>query len=273
MAKIFIGTSGWVYPDWIGKLYPFDLPQRKWLEYFGRHFATVEVNSTFYHLMKLETFENWVKAVPDDFVFAVKASRFITHIKRLKDCREPLKLMVRSFSGLGQKLGPILFQLPPRFRADGERLESLLSTVYSLQSTLTPRLHSRSVPGNSKAHSGSEIRLAFEFRDQSWFDESIYQILRKYNAALVIAESGRYWPSEEVITADFVYIRFHGEGGSYASKYTDKDLKSWANRIKKWQKNGLDVYAYFNNDVGGFAVDNARTLISLLYQQVALSQF
>ena len=274
MSNIFIGTSGWTYKDWQGLFYPKDLSQRKWLEYYGRHFKTVEVNSTFYRQMKPETFKNWAETVPQDFVFAVKVSRFITHIKRLKDCREPAKVMIESFSGLGQKLGPVLFQLPPRFKADSERLEDFLVHCSQLI------VHSKRKSMNREPRTVN--RIAFEFRDQSWFDESIYKILRKYNAALVIAESGSFWPSsaeasegkpsEEVITADFVYIRFHGEGGSYASKYTDKELESWANRIRKWRKRGLDVYAYFNNDVAGFAIENAKTLISLIYQQVALSQ-
>ncbi|KKR60932.1 MAG: hypothetical protein UU00_C0024G0009 [Microgenomates group bacterium GW2011_GWC1_40_35] len=238
MSNIFIGTSGWTYKDWQGLFYPKDLSQRKWLEYYGRHFKTVEVNSTFYRQMKPETFKNWAETVPQDFVFAVKVSRFITHIKRL------------------------------------ERLEDFLVHCSQLI------VHSKRKSMNREPRTVN--RIAFEFRDQSWFDESIYKILRKYNAALVIAESGSFWPSsaeasegkpsEEVITADFVYIRFHGEGGSYASKYTDKELKSWANRIRKWRKRGLDVYAYFNNDVAGFAIENAKTLISLIYQQVALSQ-
>ena len=280
MSNIFIGTSGWVYPDWQGKFYPSNLIQKKWLEVYAQNFQTVEINSTFYHSMRPTTFEKWAKAVPSNFIFAVKASRFITHIKRLKDPREPLSRFMEAVLSLDKKLGPALFQMPPRFKADEERLESFLSTVHGLQSTVVGRrkktatqLHSRSVHGSSEAHSGSEIRLAFEFRDLSWFNESIYKILKKYNAALVITESGGYWPSSEVVTADFTYLRFHGEGGSYASKYTDGELNDWVAKIKKWQKAGIGVYAYFNNDVAAFAIENAKTLISLLYQQVALSQF
>src|SRR3989344_8008068 len=212
MAKVYIGTSGWVYSDWKGAFYPQDLPQRKWLEYYGQHFKTVEVNSTFYHQMKPATFENWAKSVPSDFVFSIKGSRFITHIKRLKPDRASIERFIESSKSLGDKLGPILWQLPPRFKEDEERLESFL--VHCSQ--LTVHREKKSVNREPRI----DNRFAFEFRDPSWFDQSIYQILRKHNAALVIAESGGYWPSDEVITADFTYIRFHGEGGSYATSYT-----------------------------------------------------
>ena len=273
MAKVYIGTSGWVYSDWKGAFYPQDLPQRKWLEFYGQQFKTVEVNSTFYHSMRPATFENWAKAVPDNFVFAVKASRFITHVRRLEDIKSSMIQIIEPALRMSKKLGPILFQLPPRFKADGKRLERFLQTASHLR-------------GESSSHlgGGQKLRYAFEFRDPSWFDETIYQVLRKYNAAVVIAESGGYWPSsasssaeatddkeapegkpsEEVITADFTYIRFHGEGGSYATSYTDQELTVWAKKIKKWQEMGIDVYAYFNNDVNAFAVDNAKTLSNLI---------
>ena len=273
MADVYIGTSGWVYSDWQGKFYPDDLPQRKWLEFYGQQFKTVEVNSTFYHSMRTVTFENWAKSVPERFTFALKGSRFITHIKRLKPDPASIEKFIESSISLGDKLGPILWQLPPRFKADKERLERFLQTASHLR-------------GESSSHlgGGQKLRYAFEFRDPSWFDETIYQVLRKYNAAVVIAESGGYWPSsasssaeatddkeapegkpsEEVITADFTYIRFHGEGGSYATSYTDQELTVWAKKIKKWQEMGIDVYAYFNNDVNAFAVDNAKTLSNLI---------
>ena len=265
-----------MYSDWKGAFYPQDLPQRKWLEFYGQQFKTVEVNSTFYHSMRPATFENWAKSVPSDFVFSIKGSRFITHIKRLKPDRASIERFIESSKSLGDKLGPILWQLPPRFKEDEERLESFL--VHCSQ--LTVHREKKSVNREPRI----DNRFAFEFRDPSWFDQSIYQILRKHNAALVIAESGGYWPSsasssaeatddkeapegkpfEEVITADFTYIRFHGEGGSYATSYTDQELTVWSRKIKKWQEMGIDVYAYFNNDVNAFAVDNAKTLSNLL---------
>lgn len=256
MSKVHVGTSGWMYGDWRDLFYPDGLPQRKWLEYFGQHFKTVEVNSTFYHQMKPATFENWAKIVPLDFVFSIKGSRFITHIKRLRADRASVNQFIESAKNLGNKLGPILWQMPPRFKADKKRLEKFLVDCSSLivQGDKT----------NNDKRSMINYRFAFEFRDASWFEQSIYQILKKYNAALVIAESGGYWPAAEEITADFTYIRFHGEGGSYATSYTDQELESWAKKIKKWQKARVDVYAYFNNDVAGFAVENVRTLVNLI---------
>lgn len=266
MANYYIGTSGWQYGDWsfdyaqdkLNYFYPPKLPKRKWLEYYSGHFKTVEINATFYHQMKPTTFANWARTVPEDFVFAVKASRFITHIRRLKNATGSMNRFIRPTVSLGKKLGPILFQLPPRFKADEKRLGKFLELSTEILG------HKKTSKYSELRTHHSKLKLAFEFRDPSWFSESIYKILRKYNAALVIAESGDHWPSAEVITADFTYLRFHGEGGSYASKYTDEELKVWASKIKKWQKTGFDVYAYFNNDVGAFAVDNAKTLLKLI---------
>jgi uncharacterized protein YecE (DUF72 family) len=255
MSKVYVGTSGWMYGDWRGKFYPEDLTQRKWLEYYSQHFRTVEINATFYRQMRESTFENWAKTTPKDFVFAIKASRFITHIKRLRVSKDSLGVFFESVNQLDNKLGPILFQLPPRFKADAKRLEAFLVLCSQLI------VHSSKTVNRQLT---TDSRMAFEFRDSSWFCESVYQILRKYNAALVIAESCGYWSLKEVITADFTYIRFHGEGGSYASKYTDNELKIWANKIRKWQKSGIEIYAYFNNDVAGFAVENAKSLVDLV---------
>jgi uncharacterized protein YecE (DUF72 family) len=251
MIKARIGTSGWVYPHWQPDFYPADLPQKKWLEYYGQKFDTVEVNSSFYHQVLPKTYENWSQNVPKSFIFALKGSRFITHIKRLKDSKEPLKNFFESAKFLEGKLGPILFQLPPRMKADKERLESFLSTANRLRST--------AVVGSRK----SVVRLAFEFRDQSWFEKEIYKTLGKYNAGLVIADSGGNWPTEEVVTADFVYIRFHGKE-LYSSNYPKKELQGWAAKIKNWCKSSLDVYVYFNNDVLGYAVENAKTMLKLV---------
>lgn len=290
MAKVYIGTSGWMYDDWsfdstqdkLNYFYPPKLPKKKWLEYYSQHFKTVEINATFYHSMKPATFENWAKTVPGGFVFAVKASRFITHIKRLAPSKESLETFFESVSELGNKLGPILFQCPPRWKVDEKRLEDFLVNCSRLTDFDTGSSYSDPV---SEELPRWTSKLAFEFRDPSWFSDSVYKVLAKYNCALVIAESGGYWPSfatseakameakkasagkasEEVITADFTYIRFHGEGGSYATSYTDNELKIWAQKIKKWQRQGIDVYAYFNNDVSAFAIENAKSLINLVH--------
>lgn len=256
MVNTFIGTSGWVYPHWREKFYPEDLPQKKWLSFYADHFKTVEINSTFYHQVRPQTFVNWQKQVGTDFVFSVKANRFITHIKRLKECREALANMCKSLLPL--VTGPaafkhvLLFQLPPRFRFNKDIFQQ-----FSLHLQILLR------KTNEAIKQLSNIRLAFEFRDPSWFCQKCYEILKQINAALVIADSPS-WPLVEEVTADFVYIRFHGRESLYASNYSDRELKDWAQKIKSWQKKGLDVYAYFNNDAMGYAIDNARDLLEFV---------
>ncbi len=241
MAKVYIGTSGYSYPHWSdGVFYPSGLPQSKWLEFYAENFNTVELNVTFYRLPAKKVFEGWYGRTPKDFLFVVKGSRFITHIKRLKNIEEPLNLFFGRASALKEKLGMILWQLPPSLKEDTKRLEQFLKLL--------------------KAQSKS--RYTFEFRNQSWFTEEIYKILKKYNAALCIADSPSF-PKEEVVTADFVYVRFHGGTELYGSNYSDKELSNWAQKIKKWTKQNLDVYCYFNNDAYGYAIANAKTLINL----------
>lgn len=243
MAKIYIGTSGFTYQHWRGIFYPQELSQTKWLEFYTQHFQTVEINASFYHQMSKKVYEGWAKRTPQDFVFGVKGSRFITHIKRLKDCHEPLRNFFGSVSGLGEKLGVVLWQLPPRWGADEKRLASFLSMIDNLRF--------------------KNIRHAFEFRDKSWLSPSIYSVLKDYNVALVIQDSP-YWPTAEIITADFTYLRFHGRESLYGSCYNKEELKDWAEKIRTWQKANLTVYAFFNNDAHGYAVRNAKELKELL---------
>lgn len=240
MASVFIGTSGFSYSHWQGIFYPQDLKQKDWLRYYAQHFDTVEINATFYHQMRPQTFTKWRKTVGLEFVFSIKGSRFITHIKRLKDCKEPLgKLMVgiRALRTIPYEV--VLFQLPPRWPANEERLKDFVKIL--------PK----------------DFRFAFEFRDKSWLCKEVYKILKEANCALVIQDSP-YWPTEEVITADFTYLRFHGSKRLYSSNYSDEELKNWAKKIKKWLKEGLDVYCYFNNDAMGYAIENAKTLKELV---------
>lgn len=249
MGKVFIGTSGWQYFHWKGKFYPQDLPQRQWLSFYAKYFDTVEVNATFYHQMRPQTFGNWREIVGPDFVFSIKGSRFITHIKRLKDCREPVERFFEASSQLTTHPRPttrnppsphvILWQLPPGMKADLERLNKFLKIL--------PKT----------------FRQAFEFRDKSWLAPSIYSILKDGNCALVIQDSP-FWPKAEVVTTDFVYLRFHGRESLYASCYSKDELDEWARKMKQWLKQGLDVYVYFNNDAEGYAIENAKTLKELL---------
>jgi uncharacterized protein YecE (DUF72 family) len=236
--KIYIGTSGWSYPSWYDIFYPPDIASNKLLEYYSKTFKTVEINSSFYHSIQPSVYKNWYNETPKDFIFSIKASRYITHTKKLKDAKESWQTFEKSFQNLKEKIGVILFQLPPNFKKDFERLESFLKIL--------PK----------------KYRYTFEFRNESWFDEEIYSLLKKFNCALCVASTPNY-PLVEKITADFVYLRLHGSKILYASEYTIKELKQWAKKIKDWQGQGMDCYIYFDNDYEARAVEDAKELIAL----------
>jgi uncharacterized protein YecE (DUF72 family) len=235
MGEIHIGTSGWHYEHWEGPFYPDTVAKRDYLAYYIKHLSTVEVNNTFYQLPEEGTLINWRDTVPEDFVFAVKASRYITHMKKLKDPQEPVTTFLGRIDALGDNLGPILFQLPPRWYFNRERLASFLEVLPSGQ------------------------RYAFELRDPDWLNEQAYQILAEHNAALCIYDfKGRQAPKK--VTADFVYVRLHGPNGAYQGKYSAEALTGWAEDMSRWQHQGKDVYCYFDNDQAGYAVQNALEL-------------
>lgn len=234
-AKYYIGTSGWVYPHWRGAFYPHDLPQTKWLGFYAQHFDTVELNNTFYHLPKEKTFDNWHTKAPESFRYAVKASRFITHIKKLNDVGEPLQSFLDRACRLKEKLGPILYQLPPSMHRNDERLEGFLS--------LLPQ----------------GINHTIEFRHESWLDDKVFDILRRYKTGLCVFDMPGF-QCPLIATASFAYIRFHGSSGLYSSCYSDDEMESWAGRIIDVAKKLDVVYIYFNNDAEGFAIRNAQTL-------------
>ncbi len=239
MAKVWIGTSGFFYSHWgKGVFYPQGLPQTKWFEYYCQHFGTVELNVSFYRLPKKETFVNWRKRAGKNFVFSVKGSRYITHIKRLKDCQEPVKRFFRNAKEIRNNNDIVLWQFPPRLKANPERLAQFLKIL--------PK----------------DWRYAFEFRDESWLTNEVYKILRRYKAAIVFQDNPG-WPIANKITTDFVYLRFHGRTRLYSSCYTENELKDWAKKIRGWRKRGLASYAFFNNDALGYAVENAQTLKKL----------
>jgi len=243
--KTFVGTSGYNYPHWSdGVFYPTGLPERKWLEHYTSFFNTVELNVSFYRLPKKSIFEGWRKRTPENFTFVVKGSRFITHIKKLKDCEEPLRLFFNNVEGLKDKLGVVLWQLPPNLKINQEKLEAFCKSI-------------------SRLRVSRSTRHAFEFRHPSWFSEDIYGILRKYGFSLCIAHSDR-WPCQEVATSDFVYFRFHGGENLYSSNYSEEELRDWASKVKHWMAKRKDIYAYFNNDAHGFAVRNALRFKELL---------
>lgn len=233
---IYVGTSGWQYDWWRGPFYPERLPKTRWLAHFSQRFPTVEVNNSFYRLPSEETFARWRAESAEAFVFALKASRFITHIKRLRDCREPVRLLWSRAQALGPKLGPILFQFPPRFPADPARLRAFLEVL------------------------PAGMRAAFEFRDPSWETGETYEILEEAGAAYVLADRPGARVAE-VITANWSYVRFH-QGSLWSPHYGREKLDRWATRIQKLP--AKDIYVYFNNDAEAAAVRDARTLTTIL---------
>ena len=243
MPKIFIGTSGYIYPHWEGIFYPENWPKTKKLEYYCQYFDTVELNNTFYRLPGEKAFEGWYKRTPKNFIFAVKVSRFITHVKKLVDCKEPWRIFLKRALILREKLGPLLFQFPPFLKADSKKLKDFGKIVLKE----APKV----------------LRFAFEFRNESWCNEKIYQILKRFNFAWVVVDSPS-WPKVYQVTADFVYVRMHGSKILFGSKYTKKELENLAKKIKEWKKQNLDVYVYFNNDAHGYAIENAKELLKIL---------
>ena len=257
MAKLFIGTSGWIYKDWEGIFYPQDLPSKDKLKYFSQYFKTTEVNYSFYHLPRPKTYQNWHSQTPKDFIFSVKASRFITHIKRLKGIGEAWRSFLKNALNLKEKLGPILFQFPPSFQASPENIKRLEKFLSILRGRTSIKI------SISRGSTSKNLRYAFEFRHPSWCDKKIYNLLKRFKAAWVIADSSQY-PKSEAITADFIYMRMHGSQVLFGSKYTKKELKELTRKIKKWLSLKKDVYIYFNNDAYGYAVQNAQELLKLL---------
>jgi uncharacterized protein YecE (DUF72 family) len=236
--KIHIGTSGWHYDDWIGFFYPEGMVARDYLKHYTKTFKTVEINNTFYQLPQKSTVKDWGDIVPKEFSFAPKASRYITHMKKLKDPEQSTKKFFDSLTPIKKNTGPILFQLPPRFKYNHERLEQFLESL--------PNDH----------------RYAFEFRDEDWFNDKSVELLKKYNAAFCIYYIGdRESPKE--LTADFSYIRYHGPDGLGQGYYSEDNLKKFADEINTFVEQGCEIYAYFNNDNGGNAPQNAQSLLSM----------
>jgi uncharacterized protein YecE (DUF72 family) len=235
---LYVGTSGWQYPHWRRVFYPERLPRRSWLPYFAERFQTVEVNNTFYNLPEKPVFEHWRKSSPPDFVFALKMSRFLTHLKRLHDPEEPVDRFMERARRLGPKLGPILLQLPPRFPVNIERLSLTLAQF--------PR----------------SARVAVEFRDESWFTDETRALLERHRAALCLADSPRR-KQPAWRTAPWGFVRFHDGAGAHAPGYERDVLRRWVERIAETWPSRDDVYVYFNNDARGYAIRDAVTFAEL----------
>ncbi len=234
-GSLRVGTSGYQYAHWKNVFYPPDVPVKRWFEHYAAHFDTVEINNTFYNLPAASTFASWRRRAPRRFLYALKFSRYGSHMKRLRDPEEPLARFLERAALLGEHLGPILVQLPPHWRADPMRLDAFLDAA--------PRAY----------------RWTIEFRDPSWLCAEVYAVLRRRRAALCIHDLLPNHPRE--VTAPWVYLRFHGV--RYRGSYSRASLRAEAREIARWRAAGLDVYAYFNNDVGGHAVVNAKTLREL----------
>jgi uncharacterized protein YecE (DUF72 family) len=240
MAEILVGTSGWHYASWKGPFFPKDLKLKDQLAYYATQFRTTELNGVFYRTPTPEAVKGWRAQTPPDFVFAWKASKFITHWKRLSErCDNSLELLEDRLSLLGPKVGPILFQLPPKFEMDDERLASFLKML------------------NAKR------RYAFEFRHPSWYTPRILRLLSDANIALCISDHA-HAPSPWKRTADFVYVRGHGPGGRYKGHYSAAALASWGRKITQWRRRGYDVYVYFDNDQKSAAPLDAKRLLDIL---------
>ena len=242
MVHHFTGTSGWHYDHWRRRFYPEKLTKAKWLEFYATHFTTVELNNSFYRLPSEAAFATWHDSSPANFTFAVKVSRFITHIKRLRNSEEAVETFVSRAKILGEKLGPLLYQLPPNMHRNDEVLDSFLSTL------------------------PQGMKHVFEFRHQSWLEDKVFEILHKYNTGFCVFDMPGL-PCPLVATADFAYIRFHGSTGLYWSCYSDEELASWAKRLATLGANLEAIYIYFNNDAEAFAVRNAITLRGYLETQ------
>lgn len=239
VAEFRVGTSGWHYEHWREIYYPQGLSAGERLAFYSHHFDTVEINNSFYRLPSRSTFSSWAQKVPPEFVFAVKASRFITHMKKLSQPQETVPGLLENAAGLGRKLGPVLFQLPPRWKVNPGRLDEFIASL--------PR----------------ENRYAFEFRDQTWFHGDVFRLLEAANCALCIASSPSF-PMTRRVTADFIFLRFHGGKVLYGSKYSRKELEDWAAFSLPLLEEGRDVYAYFNNDAYGYAIQDARVFRELV---------
>ena len=236
MEPVRIGCSGWMYDDWRGRLYPEGLGKKRWLERYAEVFGTVEVNSTFYRLASRDAVAGWVAGTPGDFLFSVKASRYLTHYRRLTDLDRGVRRFYERIEPLVEsgKLGPVLWQLPENFHRDDDRLGTALAGL----------------PAG---------RHCFEFRHPSWFDPGVYELLRRHGVALVIGDHPQRPFQAHELTADWTFIRFHYGSRGRNGNYSETELEEWRRRIEGWRSRA-EVFAYFNNDWSGYAVENARRL-------------
>jgi uncharacterized protein YecE (DUF72 family) len=281
-----IGISGWRYAGWRGKFYPDDLPQKRELAYAAERFNSIELNGSFYSLQRPSSYARWRDDVPDDFVFAIKGGRYITHMLKLKEPGTALaNFLASGLFELGEKLGPILWQFPPQFGFNAERIQAFFDLLprNGADAARLARRHDERVTGRArlKIDPSIEFRHAMEVRHRSFVDPEFIALLRRNNVALVVADTARRWPLMEDVTAEFVYVRLHGDKELYVSGYTPKAIDSWAEKVEAWQRGGQvkdartvsderpprrkrDVYVYFDNDAKVYAPRDAKRLADRL---------
>lgn len=278
---IRVGTSGWVYPPWRGAFYPPGLPHRRELEYLSRLLNSVEINGSFYSLQRPSSYQSWVAQTPDDFTFAVKGGRFITHMKKLRDVETPLaNFFASGVLALGAKLGPVLWQLPPSLPFDPDRLTNFFALLprSTVEATALAQRHDERLDGRAWTSTDADrpLRHALEVRHPSYRDPALIALLRAHGVALVVADTAGTWPYLEDVTADFVYVRLHGDAELYVSGYRNEALDVWARRIRGWQVGESpcteytvgppapvrprEVFTYFDNDVKVHAPTDAISL-------------
>ena len=287
MSAVLVGISGWRYPPWRGVFYPPGLPQYRELEFASRALPTIEINGTFYSLQTPQSFQHWYDETPLGFIFSVKGPRYITHIRRLREITAPLaNFFASGLFNLREKLGPILWQFPPSFRFDAEIMKRFLELLPqdTEQALSLARRRERRMVGRVRLaiDAPRAMRHAVEIRHESFIDESFVQMLHEHNVALVVADTAGKWPYREDVTADFLYLRLHGDKELYASGYTDEALIRWAARIRAWragfqpedahlisarfkpQQCVRDIYCYFDNDIKVKAPFDAKALMTKL---------
>jgi uncharacterized protein YecE (DUF72 family) len=278
---IRVGTSGWLYPPWRGAFYPTGLAQRRELEYLSSRVATIEINGSFYSLQHPNSYQSWAARTPDDFVFAVKGSRFITHMKRLRDVEVALpNFLASGVLALGRKLGPLLWQLPPTMQLDAQRLSAFLGGLphSTAAAASLAEQHDERLEGRAWTSTDADrpLRHAVEVRHPSFRDPALIDLLREHDVALVVADTAGTWPYLDDVTTDLVYVRLHGDAELYTSGYTGEALDTWASRIRAWAAGESprtehtvapaaevaprDVYVYFDNDVKVHAPHDAIAL-------------
>ncbi len=268
MARIRVGISGWRYAGWRGDFYPRGLVQRNELAYAAERLSSAEINGSFYSLQRPSSYATWRQQTPDDFVFAVKGGRFITHLKKLAGVETALaNFFASGVLALGPKLGPFLWQLPENLRFDAERLEGFFARLPRTagEAAELAKHHDAKVPEDralAVAEDDRPLRHALEFRSPTFCTDEAYDLLRRHDVACVVADTAGRWPFVEQVTSDFMYVRLHGDQELYVSGYSDAALERWGERCRSWSAAGQDVYVYFDNDAKGYAPHDAVTLLA-----------